>query len=177
MAEQQEMNVFKMYEDGVNHFSEFWQKNGWYGPFSMSDGFHSVSKNACSGMEMYKEWISVLGQLTDDSLMLYQKALKGEKPDTENFLNSSAQKCENLTDRMMQIIKDTPFKGMEPVLKTVKDSVNVKNNGHLLKAVMVPGIETGVFMLSTLRSSCSNALDMMTSAMKRNVAASNQTSV
>ncbi|MEZ4525111.1 MAG: hypothetical protein R2941_04240 [Desulfobacterales bacterium] len=121
---------------------------------------------------MYKEWIRVVSQVSDDSMMMWQKAIKGEKTDTENFLKSSAQKCEDLTDQMMRHIKDTPFETMEPMLKSVKEAMNFKKNGHLLKALIQPGLEMSLFMMGMLRSSYSSALDVTNAAMKRNSAES-----
>ena len=177
MAEQQEMNVSKKYNDGLKNIAEFWQKNGLCPPFSLNEVIHSVTKNACSGLEIYKEWISVLSQVSDDSMVMWQKAMKGEKTDTETFLQSSAQKCEDLTDQMMQRIKDTPFENMEPVLKSVKDAMNFKKNGHLLKSLIQPGLEMSLIMLGMLRSSCSSALNVTSSAMKRSLETSTPASV
>ncbi len=156
MTEQQETNAFNSYKDGMKNFSEFFTavngKNSFQGAASMPEALHILSKSATAGIEIYDAWLQGLHDLTHESFTLCRKAADGEKADTECILNAASEMCENITNRMMQAIRETPFEAIEPILKTVQKSTDFKKNGYMMKALLQPGIDMSVSMITMLRS-------------------------
>jgi hypothetical protein len=156
MAEQQEKNAFNSYKDGLKNFTDFFNafngKNYFQGAASATDAFRILSESSVSGVEIYDAWLQGLHDLTSESFNICRKVAEGEKVDTECILNATSEMCENVTNRMMQAIKDTPFEAIEPSLKAVQKSTDFKNNGYMVKAILQPGIDMSVSMITMLRS-------------------------
>lgn len=153
----EETNAFNSYKDGLKNFSElftsFEGKNHFQGAVSMTEALRILSKSAVSGVEIYDAWLEGLHDLTRESFTLCRKAVEGEKADTECILNATSEMCQNVTDRMMQAVKDTPFEAaIEPSLKAVQKSMDFQNNGNMMKAILQPGIDMSVSMITMFRS-------------------------
>ncbi len=154
MAE--ETNAFNSYKDGLKNFSElftaFGGKNHFKGSVSLTEVLRILSKNAVSGIEIYDAWLEGLHDLTRESFTICRKVADGEKSDTECILNATSAMCQNITNRMMQAVKDTPLEVIEPSLKAVQKSTDFKNNGYMMKALLQPGIDMSVSVITMFRS-------------------------
>jgi hypothetical protein len=156
MAEQQQTNAFNSYKDGLKNFSEFFTvfngKNPFQGAVSMTESFRILSKSASAGVEIYDAWLEGLHDLTQESFTVCRKVTEGEKADTECILNATSEMCENVTSRMMQAVKDTPFEVIQPNLEAIQKSTDFKNNGYMVKALLQPAIDMSVSMITMLKS-------------------------
>lgn len=162
MAE--ETNAFNSYKNGLKNFSELFNafsgKNNFQEAVSVTETLRILSKSALSGIEIYDAWLEGVHDLTRESFTICRKAVDGEKADTECILNATSEMCQNLTGRMMQAVKDTPFEAtVEPGLKAVQKSMDFKNNGNMMKSILQPGIDMSVSMMTMFRS-YKNASDM-----------------
>jgi len=144
MAEQQETNSFLAAFNGKNPFQ---------GTASMPEALRILSKSAVAGIEIYDAWLEGLHDLTKESFTLCRKVADGENADSETILNATSEMCEKVTTRMMQAVKDTPFEAMiEPSLKAIQKSTDFKKNGYMMKALLQPGIDLNISMITMFRS-------------------------
>lgn len=153
MTERQETDVFNSYKDGLKNFSDFFTafngKNNFQEAVSMTEALRILSKSATAGIEIYDAWLQGLHDLTEESFRLCRKVSEGEKADTECILNATSEMCENLTNRMMQAAKDTPI---EASLQAIWKSADFRKNGYMMKALLQPGIDLSVSMITMFRS-------------------------
>lgn len=156
MAEQQQTNIFTSYNDGLENFSEMFLKNRFGQTVSIGETLRILSKNTASGVELYDTWSAGIHHLTDESFKICRKVADGEQTDAGDLMKTYARMYENLADRMTDAIKDTPF---DCFAEAVKNSAAFKNNGHIMKSLIQPGIDMSISMMNMLRTSYNNVSD------------------
>lgn len=151
MAE--EMNVSNSSKDGKNSFQ---------GAVSVPEIFRVLKESATAGVEIYEVWLDGLHNLTEENFMLLRKVADGAKADSESILNATSQMYENLSDRISKAARDMPFEAaIGQTVQAIRKSTDFKKNGYVMKALLQPGIDMGIFMANMFKTSCSSLSDMI----------------
>ena len=133
-------NMMKMFSAWSGNVQSFRQ-------IPMNETGELLSKSITTGFQLYDAWLEGIQNLCGAGFDICKKVCNGESSDATCITDTTTQMCENIMNRMIQSVKDTPLKGTEPIVEGMEQIVvNLKkqsNGQNMMKPFLQSGIDMG----------------------------------